>query len=30
MIIELPSDERQADKILVWLKNSPVTWKEEE
>ena len=30
MIIELPSDERQADKILVWLKNSPVSWKEEE
>ena len=29
MIIELPRDEHQAAKILTWLKNSPVTWKEE-
>ena len=29
MIIELPSDERQADKVIAWLRNSPVTWKEE-
>ena len=29
MIIELPNDEHQAEKILSWLKNSPVTWKEE-
>ena len=29
MIIELPNDEHQAEKIVSWLKNSPVTWKEE-
>ncbi len=29
MIIELPRDEHQAEKIVAWLKNSPVTWKEE-
>lgn len=29
MIIQLPSDERQAEKVLVWLKNSPVNWCEE-
>ena len=29
MIIELPNDEHQAEKIVTWLKNSPVTWKEE-
>ena len=29
MIIQLPSDQRQAEKVLVWLKNSPVSWKEE-
>ncbi len=29
MIIELPSDERQAEKIIAWLKNSPVDWTEE-
>ena len=29
MIIELPSDERQAEKIIAWLKNSPVEWSEE-
>ncbi len=30
MIIELPNDPHQADKILVWLKNSQVKWREEE
>ncbi len=30
MIMELPSDPRQADKIMVWLKNSNLNWKEEE
>ena len=29
MIIELPNDEHQAAKIIAWLRNSPVTWKEE-
>jgi len=29
MIIELPNDPHQADKVLTWLKNSPVKWKEE-
>ena len=29
MIIELPNDEHQAEKIIAWLRNSPVTWKEE-
>ena len=29
MIVELPADPKQADKILVWLKNSPVEWREE-
>ena len=29
MIIELPNDPHQADKIITWLKNSPVKWKEE-
>ena len=29
MIIELPNDDRQADKIVGWLRNSSVTWKEE-
>ncbi len=29
MLIELPGDERDADRILSWLKNSPVEWKEE-
>lgn len=29
MIIELPSDPQQADKILVWLKNSEIKWREE-
>lgn len=29
MIIELPNDEKQADKIITWLRNSPIQWKEE-
>ena len=29
MIIELPTDENQAAKVMTWLKNSPVKWKEE-
>ena len=29
MIIELPNDPHQADKIISWLRNSPVKWKEE-
>ncbi len=29
MIVELPNDENQASKIITWLKNSPVKWKEE-
>ena len=29
MILELPRDEHQAEKIITWLKNSPVEWKEE-
>jgi len=29
MIIELPNDPRQADKILIWLKNSQIEWREE-
>ena len=29
MILELPRDEHQAEKIIMWLKNSPVEWKEE-
>ena len=29
MIIELPNDPHQADKIITWLKNSTVRWKEE-
>ena len=29
MIIELPSDYRQADKVITWLRSSPITWKEE-
>lgn len=30
MIIELPKDPHQAEKIIVWLKNSQVKWREEE
>ena len=30
MIIELPTDQHQADKIISWLRNSPVKWKEED
>ena len=29
MILELPHDKRQEEKIVAWLKNSGVTWKEE-
>ena len=29
MIIELPNDPHQAEKITTWLKNSTVKWKEE-
>ena len=29
MIIELPSDPKQAEKILVWLKGSNIEWREE-
>jgi D-methionine transport system ATP-binding protein len=29
MVVELPNDERQAEKIITWLKNSSVNWKEE-
>ena len=29
MILELPRDEHQAEKIITWLKNSPVEWREE-
>jgi len=29
MIIELPSDYRQADKVITWLRSSPIKWKEE-
>ena len=29
MIIELPNDPHQAEKIIAWLNNSPVKWKEE-
>ena len=29
MIIELPNDPRQADKITAWLKNRRVEWREE-
>lgn len=30
LILELPSDERQSDKILGWLKSHGIQWKEEE
>ena len=30
MIIELPSDYRQADKVITWLRSSPIKWKEED
>ena len=29
MIVELPSDYRQADKVITWLRSSPIKWKEE-
>ena len=30
MIIELPGDSRQADKMVAWLKNSNINWREED
>ena len=30
MIIELPTDPHQAEKVIAWLKNSNVKWKEED
>lgn len=30
MIIELPTDQRQEDKIISWLKTSNIQWREEE
>ena len=29
MVIELPNDKREADKIITWLSGSSVNWKEE-
>ena len=29
MLIELPSEERESEKIIAWLKNSPIDWREE-
>ena len=29
MVIELPNDTREAEKIVAWLKGSGVSWKEE-
>ena len=29
MIFELPNDEHDAEKVISWLKNSGLTWKEE-
>ena len=29
MIFELPNDEHDAEKVVSWLKNSGLTWKEE-
>ena len=29
MVIELPNDAREAEKIITWLKGSGVNWKEE-
>mgnify|MGYP005926983917 CR=1 FL=1 len=29
MILELPNDEHDAEKVVSWLKNSGLTWKEE-
>lgn len=29
MVIELPNDEREAEKLIAWLKGSGVNWKEE-
>ena len=30
MILELPTDERQADKIIAWLNNRQITWRKED
>ena len=30
MILELPTDERQADKIIAWLNNKQITWRKED
>ena len=30
MLIELPSEPRDAGKIINWLKTSPLDWQEEE
>ena len=30
MILELPTDERQADKIIAWLTNKNITWRKED
>ena len=29
MMIELPAVEREAEKIIAWLKNSRIDWQEE-
>ena len=29
MLIELPREEREAERILTWLKKSPIEWREE-
>ncbi len=30
MIVELPTDPRQADKIIIWLNSNEIVWREEE
>jgi D-methionine transport system ATP-binding protein len=29
MLLELPSSERDSEKIIAWLKSSPIEWQEE-
>ena len=29
MLIELPDDERNADRIITWLRKGPIEWREE-
>ena len=29
MILELPNDEHEAEKVISWLQHSGLTWKEE-